>query len=202
MLRHRVTTPGSLAASICAPQAQRSEMPGRPSALSGVERTLVLGVYLVAAYALNVCLVGSWIPSGGDQGLWFLSVVAFFSFALLSAPFFTRPDDVIAAAPCVGPLTLEHGHPLRRGSEGAGGLKDSRSRIFPLSRSPFQGSRASHDEGRRSGIQESLRPHSASVQRWERLARYSHFRHCLELLLFLRRSRSSLVSKWPFGFSS
>ena len=73
-------------------------MPGRPSALSGVERTLVLGMYLVAAYALNVWLVGSWIPSGGDQGLWFLSVVAFFSFSLLSAPFFTRPDDVIAAA--------------------------------------------------------------------------------------------------------
>ena len=87
-------------------------MPARPSALSGVERTLVLGVYLVSAYALNIWLVGSWIPSGGDQGLWFLSVVAFFSFALLSAPFFTRPDDVIVAALASGLLLWSTAVPL------------------------------------------------------------------------------------------
>ena len=98
-------------------------MPGRPSALSGVERTLVLGVYLVAAYALNVCLVGSWIPSGGDQGLWFLSVVAFFSFALLSAPFFTRPDDVIAAALASGLLLWSTAIPSVVGQRELEGLR-------------------------------------------------------------------------------
>ena len=97
-------------------------MPGRPSALSGVERTLVLGMYLVAAYALNVWLVGSWIPSGGDQGLWFLSVVAFLLLFPTLGPVLHSPGRCNRRGPRVGSLTLEHGHPLRRGPEGVGGL--------------------------------------------------------------------------------
>lgn len=67
-------------------------------------RLVIFFTYLLGALALNFWLTGEVRPLGGDIGLWFLSVVAYLSFALLSAPIFSRPEDTLASSIAAGAL--------------------------------------------------------------------------------------------------
>ncbi len=65
--------------------------------LSGRARFAVLMLYLGALLLLQYWANGQVMPSTGLTGLWFLAALAYVSFALLSAPFFFRPEDTLAS---------------------------------------------------------------------------------------------------------
>jgi len=74
------------------------------SGLTTRRRLVIFVAYLLGALALNFWLTGDVRPLGGDAGLWVLSVVAYLSFALLSAPIFSRPEDTLASSIAAGAL--------------------------------------------------------------------------------------------------
>ena len=62
-----------------------------------LERTVILGIYTVALFAVHRISSGSWIPSSGLEDLWLISAIGLLSFDLLSSPFFVKPSDVLAS---------------------------------------------------------------------------------------------------------
>lgn len=61
------------------------------------ERSAVLFISMLILYLFGGLLTGQWVPSSGNEGLWFVSSVGFLCFNLLSAPFFVKPSDSLAS---------------------------------------------------------------------------------------------------------
>jgi hypothetical protein len=62
------------------------------------DRAKVLLVNIAVFYAALVLASGYWLPTGGLEGVWFLSALALWFLSLLSAPWFIPPRDALANA--------------------------------------------------------------------------------------------------------
>jgi uncharacterized protein len=62
------------------------------------QRVCFLAVYAVALYLVGTFATGSWALTGSGEWVWWLSAVSLYVFSTLSAPFFSRPRDVLANA--------------------------------------------------------------------------------------------------------
>lgn len=62
------------------------------------ERVFVLFINILIVYLVNIFLTGNWIPSGSGRDLWLISTISYYTYNLLSAPFFITPSESLASS--------------------------------------------------------------------------------------------------------